>query len=150
MALFRPAWRRLALACRRTVVASTNRCVEWAARCPDLGTARLVGDGRTVAMLRPDAGARLNRLCARLPRLLAEEVEPQSGRMLGNTPLVWSHAELARALYVLDAAQRRDCWSAPGLWAWLLYRYLALRYRHRRARPLRRSHPHRYGDMSGL
>lgn len=77
------------------------------------------------------AGARLDRLCAGLPRLLAEEVEPHSGRMLGNTPLVWSHAELARALYVLDAAQRRDSWGAPGLWAWRLYRYLALRYQHR-------------------
>jgi hypothetical protein len=66
-----------------------------------------------------------------LPRLLAEEVEPHSGRMLGNAPLVWSHAELARALYVLDAAQRRDSWGAPGLWAWRLYRYLALRYQHR-------------------
>jgi hypothetical protein len=32
-----------------------------------------------------EAGARLNRLCAGLPRLLAEEGEPQSGRMLGYT-----------------------------------------------------------------
>ncbi|MGB8960425.1 MAG: glycoside hydrolase family 15 protein [Pseudonocardiaceae bacterium] len=80
-----------------------------------------------------EARARLDRLCAELPRLLAEEVEPQSGRMRGNTPLVWSHAELARALYVLDAAQLRDTWGAAGLWAWRLYRYLALRHQHRAA-----------------
>jgi hypothetical protein len=80
-----------------------------------------------------EAGARLDRLCAQLPRLLAEQVEPQSGRMLGNTPLVWSHAELARALYVLDAAQRRDRWGAPGLWVWRLYRYLALRHQQNRS-----------------
>jgi hypothetical protein len=53
--------------------------------------------------------------------------------MLGNIPLVWSHAELARALYVLDAAQRRARWGAPGLWAWRLCRYLVLR--HDQARP---------------
>jgi hypothetical protein len=47
-----------------------------------------------------EAERRLDGLCAALPRLLSEEVDPQSGRLLGNTPLVWSHAELARALYV--------------------------------------------------
>jgi hypothetical protein len=35
-------------------------------------------------------------------------------------PLVWGHAELARALYVLDAAQRRASWGAAGLWVWTL------------------------------
>ncbi|MEX2291579.1 MAG: glycoside hydrolase family 15 protein [Mycobacteriales bacterium] len=73
------------------------------------------------------ARQRLDRLCAGLPRLLSEEVDPQTGRLLGNTPLVWSHAELARAVYVLDAAQRRETWGAPGLWAWRLYRYVRLR-----------------------
>ncbi len=77
-----------------------------------------------------EATQRLNRLCAALPRLLSEEVDPQSGRSLGNTPLVWSHAELARALYVLDAAQRRDQWGLPGLWAWRLARYTRLRVQH--------------------
>jgi hypothetical protein len=74
-----------------------------------------------------EATARLDALCAVLPRLLSEEVDPMTGRLLGNTPLVWSHAELARALYVLDAAQRRDRWGAPGLWAWRLWRYVRLR-----------------------
>jgi GH15 family glucan-1,4-alpha-glucosidase len=73
------------------------------------------------------AEQRLDALCAALPRLLAEEVDPQSGRLLGNTPLVWSHAELARALYVVDAARRRQRWGRPGLLAWRLSRYVALR-----------------------
>jgi hypothetical protein len=76
-----------------------------------------------------EAEQRLDRLCAGLPRLLSEEVDPQTGQLLGNTPLVWSHAELARAIYVLDAAQRRDTWGTPGLWAWRLYRYAAMRGR---------------------
>ena len=75
-----------------------------------------------------EAEDRLDRLCAGLPRLLSEEVDPSTGELLGNTPLVWSHAELARAIYVLDAAKRRDRWGAPGLWAWRLTRYLRLRH----------------------
>jgi hypothetical protein len=75
-----------------------------------------------------DAEQRLDRLCASLPRLLSEEVDPRSGQLLGNTPLVWSHAELARAVYVLDAAKRRARWSAAESWAWRLQRYLRLRH----------------------
>lgn len=75
-----------------------------------------------------EAEQRLDRLCAALPRLLAEEVDPQTGQLLGNTPLVWSHAELARAVYVLDAARRRDRWGAAGSWAWRLQRYVRLRH----------------------
>ncbi len=63
-----------------------------------------------------------------LPRLLSEEVDPIGGQLLGNTPLVWSRAELARAVYVLDAAKRRDRWGAAGSWAWRLQRYLRLRH----------------------
>jgi uncharacterized membrane protein len=74
------------------------------------------------------AEQRLDRLCAALPRLLSEEVDPQTGELLGNTPLVWSHAELARAVYVLDAAKRRDRWGTAGLWAWRLQRYVRLRH----------------------
>ena len=74
-----------------------------------------------------EAEQRLDALCDALPRLLSEEVDAQSGRPLGNTPLVWSHAELARALYVLDAAQRRRRWGAAGLLTWRLRRYAALR-----------------------
>jgi hypothetical protein len=75
-----------------------------------------------------DAQRRLDALCAALPRLLAEEVDPVSGELLGNTPLVWSHAELARAVYVLDAALRRRRWGLAGLWAWRLQRYVRLRH----------------------
>ena len=75
-----------------------------------------------------DAQRRLDALCTGLPRLLSEEIDPVSGELLGNTPLVWSHAELARAVYVLDAALRRQKWGAAGLWAWRLQRYLRLRH----------------------
>lgn len=76
-------------------------------------------------MRRPSAWTRCAlpfRACSR------EEVEPETGRLLGNTPLVWSHAELARALYVLDAARRQQRWGRPVLWAWRVYRYAALRH----------------------
>ena len=75
-----------------------------------------------------EAEQRLDRLCAELPRLLSEEVDPQTGQLLGNAPLVWSHAELARAVYVVDAARRRDTWGAAGAWAWRLQRYVRLRH----------------------
>lgn len=75
-----------------------------------------------------EARQRLDAMCARLPRLLAEEVDPESGFSLGNVPLVWSHMEAARALYILDAAERRARWGAVGLWAWRLRRYAWLRW----------------------
>jgi len=80
-----------------------------------------------------EAEQRLDRLCASLPRLLSEEVDPQTGELLGNVPLVWSHAELARAVYVLDAAKRREKWGAAASWAWRLRRYLRLRHEMRGA-----------------
>ena len=76
-----------------------------------------------------EARARLDELCRRLPRLMAEEVDPATGHALGNVPLVWSHAEAARSLYVLDAAIRRAEWGRVGLWAWRLGRYAQLRWR---------------------
>lgn len=78
-----------------------------------------------------EARRRLDRLCEALPRLLAEEVDPQTGELRGNAPLVWSHAELARAAYVLDAAQRRAHWGAAVSWGWRLQRYLRLRHQMR-------------------
>ncbi len=72
--------------------------------------------------------ARMDDLCAALPRLLSEEVDPVEGTALGNVPQVWSHVELARALYVLDAAERRARWGTAGLWAWRLGRYARLRW----------------------
>lgn len=81
-----------------------------------------------------EAEARLDDLCARLPRLLSEEVDPGSGHSLGNVPLVWSHAELARALYVVDAARLRRRFTVVGLWMWRLGRYLRLRWQTSRRR----------------
>lgn len=73
------------------------------------------------------ATARLDAMCAALPRLLSEMVDPVNGASLGNTPLLWSHMELVRALYVLDAERCRQRYGTAGLFAWRLGRYLALR-----------------------
>lgn len=73
------------------------------------------------------ARRRLDAMCARLPRLLAEMVDPRDGSGLGNVPLVWSHAELVRALYLLDVAERRRRLGPVGLGLWRLVRYLRLR-----------------------
>ncbi len=78
-----------------------------------------------------EARRRLDDLCARLPRLMAEQVDPESDASLGNVPLVWSHMEAARSLYILDAAERRARWGAAGLWGWRLARYASLRWARR-------------------
>ena len=78
-----------------------------------------------------EAEQRLDRLCAALPRVLSEEMDPETGQLLGNAPLVWSHAELARAIYVLDAAKREDRWGTAASWAWRLQRYARLRHQQR-------------------
>ncbi len=78
-----------------------------------------------------EARSRLDELCLRLPRLMPEEVDPADGTALGNVPLVWSHMEAARALYILDVAERRRRWGPIGLWAWRLARYASLRWRKR-------------------
>jgi GH15 family glucan-1,4-alpha-glucosidase len=59
-----------------------------------------------------EADARTDELCAGLPQLLPEMVDPLTGAALGNTPLVWSHVELARALVCLDMAHRMR-WIDP-------------------------------------
>lgn len=74
-----------------------------------------------------EAEERADALCARLPRLMSEEIDPERHISLGNVPLVWSHAEAARSMYLLDAAAKRRRWGAAGLWAWRLGRYVALR-----------------------
>jgi GH15 family glucan-1,4-alpha-glucosidase len=75
-----------------------------------------------------EAEERLDALCGALPRLLPEEVDPVTGEGLGNVPLVWSHAELARALYVVDAEALRARWGRGVLWAWRVARYARLRW----------------------
>ena len=55
-----------------------------------------------------EAAAWADELCALLPTLLAEEATLADDGLLslGNVPLLWSHAEAARALFALDAATR--------------------------------------------
>ncbi len=88
--------------------------------------AALAGVGRL-----DEAKARTDEMCRLLPRLLAEEVDPATGQGLGNVPLVWSHMEAARALYIVDAAIRRRRWGVVGLGVWRVGRFLS----QRRARP---------------
>ena len=61
-----------------------------------------------------EAEARADALCESLPRLLPEEFDPRAGASLANIPLIWSHAELARAMYMLDAAVTRRRRGAVG------------------------------------
>jgi len=74
-----------------------------------------------------EATARARELDRVLPALLPEELDPESRQGLGNVPLVWSHMEAARAMYVLDAARVRDRWSAAGLAVWRVSRWLQAR-----------------------
>lgn len=78
-----------------------------------------------------EARDRAGELDRRLPRLIAEEIDATSGVSLGNTPLVWAHMEAARALYLLDAAARRQRFTVVGLSAWRLGRFTSLRFRSR-------------------
>jgi GH15 family glucan-1,4-alpha-glucosidase len=64
------------------------------------------------------AQRRADDMCARSPRLVSEEVDATTDEMLGNTPLVWSHTGMARALYAIDAARIRRRFGRPGLAAW--------------------------------
>jgi GH15 family glucan-1,4-alpha-glucosidase len=59
-----------------------------------------------------------DRLCQATPGLQPEMLDPLGAGGLGNTPLVWSHAECARALYLLRVADLRARWGGPaaGLW----------------------------------
>jgi GH15 family glucan-1,4-alpha-glucosidase len=77
------------------------------------------------------AQRRADDLCARSPRLVSEEVDAATDVMLGNTPLVWSHVGMARALYAIDAARRRRRYGAAGDVAWNLRVRLGGRWRRR-------------------
>ncbi len=76
-----------------------------------------------------EARARADAMCAALPRLLAEEIDPETGESLGNVPLVWSHMEAARAMYMLDAATLRRRYTRVGLSLWRIGRYVSLSLR---------------------
>lgn len=54
-----------------------------------------------------EAQSRADALCAALPALLPEEIDPATGASVGNVPLVWSHMECARALYLLEQGNAR-------------------------------------------
>jgi GH15 family glucan-1,4-alpha-glucosidase len=56
---------------------------------------------------RREAAERATDLCALLPRLQPEEFDPTRGEALGNSPLLWSHAEAARALFEVDRCEAR-------------------------------------------
>ena len=74
-----------------------------------------------------EAEQRMSDLLRDLPRLLPEEIDPQDGSARGNAPLVWSHMELARAVYVLQAAHLRRRYGAVGFTLWRVARYVRLR-----------------------
>ena len=75
------------------------------------------------------AEQRANELCGALPGLIAEEIDPETGDSRGNVPLVWSHMEAARALYLLEVATIRKRYGALGYLTWRLSRYVRLRWR---------------------
>ncbi len=58
---------------------------------------------------------------------MSEEIDPESLQALGNAPLVWSYMEAVRALYILDAEERRQRAGRAGLWTWRIARYLQQR-----------------------
>ena len=98
-----------------------------------------------------EAEARADQLCAALPPLLSEEVDPVDGTALGNVPLVWSHMELARALYLLDAARLRRRYGTAGLTIWRAVRFVSMRRRKQLSQQHHRAAPRhdRTGDPDG-
>ena len=70
-----------------------------------------------------EARARADALDRALPALMPEEMDPESRQGLGNVPLVWSHMEAARAMYLLDSTQLRARTGPLGLAAWSANRW---------------------------
>ncbi len=62
-----------------------------------------------------EAVARADALDRALPALMPEEMDPESRQGLGNVPLVWSHMEAARAMYLLDSTALRARTGPLGL-----------------------------------
>jgi GH15 family glucan-1,4-alpha-glucosidase len=69
------------------------------------------------------AHALADRLCEVTPGLQPEMLDPGGDGGLGNTPLVWSHAEAARALYLLRVSDLRARWGGAGARAWHVARF---------------------------
>jgi GH15 family glucan-1,4-alpha-glucosidase len=74
-----------------------------------------------------EASALADRLCEVLPALQPEILDGETP--LGNLPLVWSHAESARAVYLLRLAQLRRRYGRFGAGAWQVARGLRARRR---------------------
>ena len=80
------------------------------------------------------AEARADDLCATLPALQPEEWDVERGEALGNTPLLWSHMEAARALYTLQRERVRRRYGGIALAAWTVARFVRLRSTRARTR----------------
>jgi hypothetical protein len=70
---------------------------------------------------------RADEMCAHLPPLQPEMWDVQHQQPLGNTPLLWSHTEAARALYNLHIARIRSRSTVAGVTVWRTFRALRLR-----------------------
>jgi hypothetical protein len=71
-------------------------------------------------------------MCAVLPPLQPEEWDAMSNVALGNTPLLWSHAESARSLFVLQREELRRRVGTVGVTVWNAARAVRLRWFGRR------------------
>lgn len=87
-----------------------------------------------------EAHALADRLCAALPGLQGEVIA-SDGAMVGNTPLVWSHAEAARALYLLRVGDLRRRFGSVGVAAWRTWRLLRAQSRGRTSRSQKAKNP---------
>lgn len=76
-----------------------------------------------------EAERRADGMCAQLPPLQPEEWDAERNEALGNTPLLWSHTEAARALYTLHTERIRHRFGSAGLRLWRLNRYMRVRGR---------------------
>ena len=74
-----------------------------------------------------EAEAKADAMCSILPPLQAEEWNVERQESLGNTPLLWSHMESARALYRLQSARLRRRYGPIGLALWAGGRFIRLR-----------------------
>jgi GH15 family glucan-1,4-alpha-glucosidase len=70
-----------------------------------------------------EAEARADAMCEALPLLIPEEWEVGAGESRGNLPLLWSHMEAARALYLLHTARIRRRTGRLGLGIWRAWRF---------------------------
>lgn len=74
------------------------------------------------------AKQRADEMCSHLPPLQPEEWWVENDEALGNTPLLWSHTEAARALYNLNCARIAHRYGHTGLRVWRILRYVRLRF----------------------